>query len=57
MVKNTLINVYLPTYEQIKTATHLLTDLMERAEGVTIIGGDFNFVFDQDMDTTTPLRS
>lgn len=29
---------------------------MERAERVTIIGGNFNFVFDQHMDTTTPLR-
>lgn len=35
----------------------MLTDLMERAEGVTLVGGDFNFVFDQNIDTTAPRLS
>lgn len=50
--KYTLINIYLPNNEQIKVGMQLLTDLMERAEGVIIIGGDFNFVFYCNMDTT-----
>lgn len=49
--KNIHINIYLPNVDQIKVGTQLLINLMERAEGV-IIGGDFNFVFDQEMDTT-----
>lgn len=28
---------------------------MEKAEGITIIGGDFNLILDKDKDTTAPL--
>lgn len=46
-----LINIYLPNVDQIKVGTQMLINLLERAEGVVIIGGDFNFVFDREMDT------
>lgn len=35
----------------------MLTDLMERAEAVTLVGGDFNFVLDWDLDTTASRLS
>lgn len=41
MEKYTFINLYLPNQDQIKIVTLMLTDLMEKAEGVTLVGGDF----------------
>lgn len=52
--KYTLINLYLPNQNQIKIGLQLISQLMEKAEGIIIIGGDFNFVLDKNMDTTTP---
>lgn len=49
----TIINLYLPNYEQIKSGMEALSNAMEKAEGVIILGGDFNFILDTKMDTTS----
>lgn len=52
--KCTFINLYLPNQNQLKTGSQLISELMEKVEGITIIGGDFNFVLDKNIDTTAP---
>lgn len=52
--KYTFINLYLPNHDQIKMGIQILTDLIKSAEGMTLVGVDFNFVLDQDLDTTAP---
>lgn len=49
----TIINLYLPNYEQIKSGMKALSSAMEKAEGTIILGGDFNFILDAKMDTTS----
>lgn len=49
----TIINLYLPNYEQIKSGVKALSDTMEKAEGTTILGEDFNFRMDAKIDTTS----
>lgn len=48
----TIVNLYLPNQDQIKNGVRVLSGAMEKAEGVIILGGDFNFIMDTDMDTT-----
>lgn len=43
--KYTFINIYLPNQNQLKMGSQLISERMEKAEGITIIGGDFNFCF------------
>lgn len=52
--KYTFINIYLPNQNQHKVGTQILKELMEKVEGITIIGGDFNFVLDKEKDSTAP---
>lgn len=55
--KYTLINLYLPNQNQIKVGLQLISQLLGKAEGIVIVGGDFNFVMDSAIDTTTPTTA
>lgn len=52
--KYTFVNIYLPNQNQLKVGLQMIKESMEKAEGIIIIGGDFNFVMDRNMDTTAP---
>lgn len=49
----TIINFYLPHYEQIKSGVKTFLDAMDKAEGKLIMGGHFNWIMDAKIDDTT----
>lgn len=52
----TLFNVYNPPGEGVALMKRILHLLMSEAKGLTIMGGDFNLVMNQKIDTTSRIK-
>lgn len=52
----TLVNVYAPNQGQISMVLALLRKLGPLAEGMIVLGGDLNIIFNSTLDTTSTSR-